>query len=146
MKNTIKILDDFWDIRQVKSSDAHLIVEGTTRIGATWPLQHEIYVLEDLGYSATRNVLRHELCHAYIAATQVDPDYEWNEEAVCEMMAIYGPLIVRTAEEIANYLICTEKSCGHPDPVGPQGEPGIPWQSSESSGCINITVPRTVEG
>jgi len=46
----------------------------------------------------------HEITHAYIYETQIVKGV-YDEEAVCELMAMYGPQIVTTARRITNSLI-----------------------------------------
>lgn len=105
----IKILDQTWTFEKVKSHDAHLMADGDVCLGTTWPVPQEMYVSEELNSDRAIRTIRHELCHAYIAATQTSTPEKWDEEVVCDLVGIYGGQIAQQAMEI--YLELFRGSC-----------------------------------
>lgn len=49
------------------------------------------------------HLIIHEVTHAYVYETQVVKGL-WNEESVCEFMAMYGPEIIKISKRILNSL------------------------------------------
>lgn len=96
------ILDQEWQAHKVPSHDPGLYVDGTERVGATWPMQRRIYISEELSEQSALRVIKHELTHAYICATQAISPEGWREEDVCDLVAIYGDHICREAKKLAD--------------------------------------------
>ena len=55
------------------------------------------------------HLITHEVTHAYIYETQVVKGV-YDEESVCELMAMYGAQIVSTSKRILNKIIKMNKS------------------------------------
>ena len=98
------IRDQHWCIETVPAHDPGLWVDGTARTGATWPVTCKIYVSDELNADQGYRVILHELTHAFIVATQVHSPESWTEEAVCEMVSIYGDEIVALANKLTGGL------------------------------------------
>lgn len=98
------IRDQHWSAEIVPAHDPGLWVDGTARIGATWPITCKIYVSDELNADQGYRVILHELTHAFIAATQAHSPESWTEEAVCEMVSIYGDEIIARANALTGGL------------------------------------------
>lgn len=98
------IRDQHWSIEIVPAHDPGLWVDGTARIRATWPVTCKIYISDELNADQGYRVILHELTHAFIAATQVHSPESWTEEAVCEMVSIYGDEIIACANVLTGGL------------------------------------------
>ena len=98
------IRDQHWSVEVVPAHDPGLWVDGTERTGATWPVAHQIYISDELNEDQAYRVILHELTHAFIRATQVHSPESWTEEAVCEMVAIYGDEIIGQANALVRGL------------------------------------------
>lgn len=101
---TFNIRNQHWYIEVVPAHDPGLWVDGTPRTGATWPVTCKIYVSDELNEDQGYRVILHELTHAFIAATQVHSPDSWTEEAVCEMVSIYGDEIIARANVLTGGL------------------------------------------
>lgn len=93
------IRDQHWSVQMVPAHDPGLWVDGTARTGTTWSVAQEIYISDELPENQGYRVVLHELTHAFIAATQVHSPESWEEEAVCELVALYGDEIVAQANK-----------------------------------------------
>ena len=93
-----------WSIEIVPAHDPGLWVDGTARVGATWPIAYKIYISDELNVDQGYRVVLHELTHAFIAATQAHNPESWTEEAVCEMVSIYGDEIIAQANTLIGGL------------------------------------------
>lgn len=89
----IEIAGQQWQVLRVESHDPGLFVDGTARQGACWCGKSTIYLSDELTGDQVARVVMHELTHAYIYATQATIPESWDEESVCELVAIYaGPM------------------------------------------------------
>lgn len=86
----IEIAGQQWQILRVESHDPGLFVDGTARQGACWCGKSIIYLSEELSGDQVSRVILHEITHAYIYATQAAIPESWDEESVCELIAIYA--------------------------------------------------------
>lgn len=94
------ILDQEWQAHKVPSHDPGLYVDGSERVGTTWPMQRCVYLSDELSEQAAMRIIRHELTHAYISATQAISPEGWHEEDVCDLVTIYGEHICATAKRL----------------------------------------------
>lgn len=92
-----------WTISIVDSHDSNLVCEGDVSRGCTWPGKHAIYLSNELDERTFRRVLTHELTHAFLFATQIEEFETFNEEQVCELVAIWGPEIIKTTNMLLNW-------------------------------------------
>ena len=86
----IEIAGQQWQVHKVESFHPGLMVEGTARRGACWCGRAEIFLSDELIGDQVARVVTHELVHAYIYSTQAVQPESWDEEAVCELFAIYA--------------------------------------------------------
>ena len=103
-KTVFFILDQEWTIEKVKSHDANLYVNNEVCTGTMWAAKQAIYISDELSPERAWRTIMHELCHAYISATQAIVPEEWAEEAVCELIAIYAYEMVEKAQSIHKCL------------------------------------------
>lgn len=99
-KLKIFILDQEWTIEKVPPHDSNLYVSNEVCTGTMWAAKQAMYISGELSSERAWRTILHELCHAYIAATQAVVPEEWSEEAVCELIAIYGYEMVEKARSI----------------------------------------------
>lgn len=100
MKTKVKIMDQEWTFEKVEAHDAHLMVDSKACLGTTWSVKRAMYVSDELGPDRALQTIRHELTHAYLAATQISDPESYDDEAICDTVAIYGPAIVAAAEKV----------------------------------------------
>jgi len=63
----------------------------------------EILILKKLPFTRKRQVLSHELCHAYIYENGLSNDNDtFTEEEVCQVMSVYGETIWTIVNEVYN--------------------------------------------
>lgn len=93
-----------WEVHKVSAHHPGLYVNDTARAGATWPMTQKIYLSDELSGDQVYRVILHELSHAWLHATQVSQQESWNEEELCDMIAIYGPDIVHLATAVHKQL------------------------------------------
>ena len=104
------ILDQEWTVEKVHSHDANLYVGNEACIGSMWAAKQAIYISDELSPERAFRTLIHELCHAYINATQAIVPENWSEEAVCDLVSIYAYEIVKKAESLHRDLYGGSKS------------------------------------
>lgn len=92
-----------WIISIVDSHDSNLVCEGNVCRGCTWFAKCTIYLSNELDERTLRRVLTHELTHAFLFATQIEKLETFNEEQVCELVAIWGPEIIKTTNMLVNW-------------------------------------------
>ena len=90
---TIRINGIDYSIHLAPQGDDKLKVGGSDRCGATWFYSGEIYILESLTPGAMRQVITHELTHAYMMAHGFIPHTKFDHEEVCDFIAAYAKLI-----------------------------------------------------
>lgn len=86
----IEIAGQQWSVTKVDAHHPGLMVDGTARRGACWCGKAEIYISNEVTGDQVPRVIMHELTHAYIYSTQAVQPESWNEEDVCELIAIYA--------------------------------------------------------
>lgn len=99
MKNKERVLflvGERWIINIV---DSNLICDGNVSRGCTWPGKHAIYLSNELDERTFRRVLT----HAFLFATQIEELETFTEEQVCELVAIWGPEIIKTTNMLLNW-------------------------------------------
>jgi hypothetical protein len=100
IKVKFKLFEDEWTAYLVDSHNPSLIVDGKSCTGAAWLPQRKIYVSNELDKFALKRTLTHEVSHAVIYATQFVMPEQYDEEQMCDFMAIYGETIVKKVETI----------------------------------------------
>lgn len=96
----LDIIGQEWEVFTADAHDPELIVDGQACTGATWCGHFKIYLSNELRGSRLLRTIKHELAHAVIYSSQCDIPGAFSEEQVCEIMAIYGELIMKAAEMI----------------------------------------------
>lgn len=100
----IKILDQEWIVEKVEPHSPELFVDNKWCLGTEWPARQRINISSELSSDRALRTITHELCHAYLDATQANRPESWDEEAICDLMAIYGALIVAEAKRVYQEL------------------------------------------
>lgn len=109
------IMDQQWTIQKVPSHDSTLYVANEACTGTMWAAKQAIYISEELSTHRAWRTIVHELCHAYIIATQAVVPESWTEEDVCELFAIYASEIVNKASQIFAHMYGgVEHGTSHP--------------------------------
>ena len=75
--------------------------DGSFTIGACDNDTRSIYINENLEPERMKKVLCHEIAHASMFSYGVDLDI-YQEELLADLMATYGPEIIRTTHRIIN--------------------------------------------
>ncbi len=101
---TIKIIGKDYAVNFVDPYAAELqkldLKSGERALGLTMYFEDTIYIANDLSAPETLRVLRHEITHALIHETQLAESARYDEEAVCELMARFAPLVSELADEV----------------------------------------------
>ena len=105
---SFNIVDQKWIIRVVDSHDPHMVVDGAVCRGCTWVGQSEIYMSNELTERTFKRVLLHELVHACLFATQMSVPDAFNEEQLCDFLAIYSEKILDLANKIEQRFFSNE--------------------------------------
>lgn len=92
---------------QVELADAHspeLMVDNEPCRGTTWCGHQRIYISNELSPECALRVIRHEVTHAYIWSTQIYLPKTFDEEYICDFMAVWAPCILDTSKRIFEVL------------------------------------------
>lgn len=103
MKKLIKsvnVFDRAWEIYLAKPHDPELFVNGETVQGACWCGHSKIFLSDELDEPSLRRTLIHELTHAVLYMSQLEVSETFTEEQICNFVAIYGKMVVNTADYI----------------------------------------------
>lgn len=104
----VTIANQEWVVEKVPPHDPSLFVGNSESLGAAWLGHMRICIASDLKGDRAKRTIRHELCHAYIYATQANRPETWDEEAICEFMAVYGPEITSVARKVFEALFLVD--------------------------------------
>ena len=83
-----------WKIFFVETNNSMLLCNGQRVCGSCHFFHQEIYIDKSLSNEKTYKTICHELTHAFLYETQIKEHETFDEEMICEFMAIYGKLIV----------------------------------------------------
>lgn len=103
IKTAIITLSDHnieWEVYLVPQGSEGLLTGEKTNWGTTHFKSKKIYVDNSLNNKDIYEVLVHELTHAILFETQIKKVKKFNEEDVCEMMGMYGKVIIDLAEDV----------------------------------------------
>ena len=92
---------------QVELADAHspeLTVDNAPCRGTTWCGHQRIYISNELSPECALRVIRHEVTHAYIWSTQISLPKTFDEEYICDFVAMWTPRILSASIQIFNAL------------------------------------------
>jgi hypothetical protein len=98
----ITITDQKWDVFFTDAHDPELVVDGTYRMGTTWPARYEIYISNEIKGDRLKRILSHELVHALIESSQIVKSESYTEEDLCEFMAIYAKPLAEFVDSLFN--------------------------------------------
>lgn len=96
----IKIAEQIWEVFTADAHDPELIADGRACLGTTWCGHFKIYLSKELFGSRLLRTIRHELTHAFIFSTQCEVPEAFNEEQICEFVAIYGKEIIEMSDKL----------------------------------------------
>lgn len=88
-----------YEIKEVEPTHSMLIVGDRRCAGTTHYHHQEIYLSSELMPDTKCSTLRHELTHAFLAETQIESRDKFNEEMLCEFVAMYGKKICDIADK-----------------------------------------------
>lgn len=97
---SIKVILQDWDVFLADAHDPELIVDGVDCVGTTWCGHLRIFINKELQGARLHRTVVHEVTHAVIYSTQCEILQKYNEEQLCEFMAIYAELILKISSEI----------------------------------------------
>lgn len=100
----IAVCNEVWSVSRVPTNSPKLYVDGHFCRGTTWIGHREIAIAEEVSEEAALRVIRHELAHAYLASTQIRQIDEFNEEDLCEFVAIYSEALIMQARQVVQRL------------------------------------------
>lgn len=90
-----------YKIFETEKDDSKLYINDKWCRGTIYYDEQSIYIYEGLDLLNKENVLRHELSHGFIAETQIIYRENYNEEELCEFVAMYG----KNINDITNRFI-----------------------------------------
>ena len=100
----IRIIGKDYDVKFVDPYAPELqkidLKPGDRALGLTMYYEDAICIANDLSAAETARVLRHEITHAVIHETQLTEGVHYDEEAVCELMARFAPLVCELADDV----------------------------------------------
>lgn len=94
-----KINDIEWEIIELDQLDTRLESKGNYCGGICAFDLKEIYLSKNLQLSYKRKVLIHELSHAHLLDCLIKSTNKYDEEELCEFVAIYSQRILEIANE-----------------------------------------------
>lgn len=97
---TFKINENIWTIEFLVPEDDRLKLKGSDCAGICWTTHKKIYIDKTLTEKTMRNVIRHELTHAYIYDTQCYQPTKFDQEFLAEFVGIYGEMIILLTDRI----------------------------------------------
>lgn len=100
----MKIFEEDWDVYLTDSLSPGLRSGDDICLGTCWHTKCEIYLSDSLKGFKAESVIRHELAHAFIHSTQANTPKEWTEEALCDLIGIYGKQISDISQRIYDEL------------------------------------------
>jgi predicted SprT family Zn-dependent metalloprotease len=74
--------------------------DGVRIHGITEYITQTVYIDETLDEFVLAKALRHELTHIYLWETGQQGRSSYNEEEICDIMSVAGPLICKAVDEI----------------------------------------------
>lgn len=96
----LTIVDQEWEVYIADAHDPELIANGVDCAGTTWCGHFKIFLSNELRGSRLKRTIRHEITHAFIYSSQCDIPETFDEEQICEFVAIYGNKIIEISDEI----------------------------------------------
>lgn len=100
LNSDVKINKILYQIKTVENKELNRYIDddGNSTIGLTDCINQTIYLDKDLKKERMKQTLVHELTHAYI--NEYCPSDMFDEEELCNFVAIYSEDIVKEADRI----------------------------------------------
>ena len=92
-----------YEVILVEAGHEKLKIKRIERCGTTWFHTGKIYILNTLPYGVMRQVLMHELTHAYMMAYGFLPHDKFDDEELCDFMAAYADPISKDADAVLRH-------------------------------------------
>lgn len=89
-----------WQVELVDAHSPELMVNNETCRGTTWCGHQCIYISNELTPECAIRVIRHEVTHAFIWSTQIHLPKAYDEEDICDFLAMWASQILATSDEI----------------------------------------------
>lgn len=96
----IKVNNYNWCIELTDNIENLTNKEGNICKGTTSYKNKTIYLDYKISEETAKHVLIHELTHVYIYETQLELKSYYNEEDLCEFVAMYGERVIKKAKSI----------------------------------------------
>lgn len=100
---TFKINDFTWNVIFTED-ESLLLVKNKVCKGSILYKTRTIYVDKRISIDSIRRVLGHELAHAFMYDTQITCIPPYDEEDICEFVALYNQQIYKIIEKILRKL------------------------------------------
>ena len=98
----VKINDLNWQILKVSSDDVNLLDGKNKCYGICYYTEQIIYIDKSLEINKLYRTLKHELTHAFIYCYLLKMNCKFDEEELCEFVAIYAEKIINIATDFIN--------------------------------------------
>ena len=99
-----RIAESMWGIEIVPPNSPGLLVGEENLNGATWFTLQKIYISSDVPKCSVKQVIIHELTHAFLYSTQMRIPDKMTEEEVCDFFGRWGCAITEQADYIFSQL------------------------------------------
>lgn len=93
-----------WQVEFADANSPELMVDNEPCRGTTWWGHQRIYISKELSPECALRVIRHEVTHAYIWSTQISLPKTFDEEYICDFVAMWSPQILSVSTQIFNAL------------------------------------------
>ena len=90
----LKINNLEWCIKLVPTRDSNLVVDNSQCFGSCNYSELTIYLDNSLPYTRMKQTLSHELTHAYLHSYMIEMKQSYNNEDICEFVAMYSQHIL----------------------------------------------------
>ena len=105
---TIRLNGIDFNVLLLNPDDKRFIYRGTARCGTTYFDTGSIHIDNTLPPAIMRQVVAHELTHAYIMAYGFHAHGKYDDEELCEFMAAYGASICSDADAVMKHYAKAE--------------------------------------
>ena len=89
-----------WQVELADANSPELMVNNEPCRGTTWFHHQRIYISNELSPECALRVIRHEVTHAYIWSTQISWPKTYDEEYICDFLAMWAPQILAASDTI----------------------------------------------
>ena len=96
---TIRINGLLWTIEEVDTRSQELVINGNSCFGVCQYVNQRILIDNSIKDDKKYQTLKHELAHAFLYCYTLDKKDTFNEEELCEFVAMYSDAINDFAKE-----------------------------------------------